>query len=87
VIDADFALKLLDMGRTNDLRAYLKGWLPIEEEDDLRERYGLPAVICPVCGGTRGQHEKIQEIANSIRKDLGLPPVDPPDMQTGFQKR
>lgn len=42
---------------------------------------------CPVCGGTRGQHEKMQEIANELREKMGLPPLDPPDMQTGFQKR
>lgn len=42
---------------------------------------------CPVCGGTRGQHEQLQEIANEIRAGLGLPPLDPPDIQTGFQKR
>lgn len=42
---------------------------------------------CPVCGGTRGQHEQLQEIANELRAGMGLPPLDPPDIQTGFQKR
>lgn len=42
---------------------------------------------CPVCGGTRGSHELIQEIANDLRAGMGLPPLDPPDIETGVQKR
>lgn len=49
-------------------------------DDDNPER-------CPVCGATREGHRRMQQIANELRADYGLPPLDPPDIQTGFQKR
>lgn len=29
----------------------------------------------------------LQDIANEIRVEWGLPPLDPPDLTTGFQRR
>lgn len=50
------------------------------DENDPRRR-------CPFCGLTMEGHNATQKIANEIRAKYDLPPLDPPDIETGFQKR
>ena len=42
---------------------------------------------CPECGATQQQHEDNQRVANEIRASVGLPPLDPPNIHTGHQRR
>lgn len=42
---------------------------------------------CPECGATQAEHEGRQAVANEIRAEHGLPPLDPPDIRTGHQRR
>lgn len=42
---------------------------------------------CPECGATQAEHEHNQRVANEIRAEHGLPPLDPPNIHTGHQRR
>jgi hypothetical protein len=42
---------------------------------------------CPFCGLDAEEHLLAQKIANEIRAEFDLPPLAPPDIQTGYQKR
>lgn len=42
---------------------------------------------CPSCGATQEEHEQMQAAANRVREEFDLPPLDPPDIRTGHQRR
>ena len=46
-----------------------------------------PEPRCPGCGATTEEHARIQGVVNEMREELGLPPLDPPDIHTGHQRR
>jgi hypothetical protein len=46
-----------------------------------------PSMRCPFCGLDAEEHLLAQKIANEIRAEFDLPPLAPPDIQTGYQKR
>jgi hypothetical protein len=43
-------------------------------------------VTCPLCGDV-DTNRALQDVANEIRAEWGLPPLDPPNPITGFQRR
>lgn len=59
----------------------------VEAVADLCERFDSHDVLAAVYDARMAENRAVQDVANDIRAGMGLPPLDPPNPITEFQRR